>query len=49
MKIKEICAEMELMAPLSLQEDYDNAGLQVGDPEKELTGVLLTLDVTTDV
>lgn len=49
MRIKEICAEMELMAPLSLQEDYDNAGLQVGDPEKELTGVLLTLDVTTDV
>ncbi|MCU0370581.1 MAG: Nif3-like dinuclear metal center hexameric protein, partial [Bacteroidales bacterium] len=33
MKIKDILTELEKLAPLSLQEDYDNAGLVIGDPE----------------
>ena len=40
---------LERMAPLSLQESYDNSGLQVGDPEMEVTGILVTLDVTEPV
>ncbi len=46
MKVKDIAALIEQTAPLQLQESYDNAGLQVGDPEQEVTGVLATLDVT---
>ena len=34
MKIKEITDAIERFAPLALQEEYDNAGLVVGDPER---------------
>lgn len=46
MKVKEISNLIEHVAPLQLQESYDNAGLQVGDPEQEVTGIVTTLDVT---
>ena len=46
MKIKEIVSALERFAPLPLQEDYDNAGLQIGLTEAEATGALLCLDVT---
>ena len=36
MKIKEITDAIERFAPLALQEGYDNAGLVVGDPEREI-------------
>ena len=45
MKIREILSELEKLAPLSLQEDYDNAGLSVGHPEKETKGCIICLDV----
>jgi len=48
-KIKEVCATLERFAPLPLQEDYDNAGLQIGLTEAEVSGVLLCLDVTESV
>ena len=32
-----------------MQESYDNAGLQVGDPDMEVSAALLCLDVTEDV
>ena len=40
---------MEQLAPLPYQESYDNAGLIVGDPSAEITGVLVTLDATEAV
>lgn len=40
---------MEGLAPLSYQESYDNSGLQVGDLEMEVTGILITLDVNEEV
>ena len=46
MKIKDVTSALECFAPLPLQEDYDNAGLQVGLTEAEVSGVLLCLDVT---
>lgn len=46
MKIKEIIAEIERVAPLDTALPYDNPGLIVGDDEKECTGVLLTVDAT---
>lgn len=49
MKLREITAAIEQVAPLSLQESYDNAGLITGDPDMEVTGALLCLDVTEAV
>lgn len=49
MKIKEVLDALEHFAPLPLQEDYDNAGLQVGLTEAEVSGALLCLDVTEAV
>lgn len=46
MKIKEVIAALERFAPLPLQADFDNAGLQVGLTEAEVSGALLCLDVT---
>ncbi len=46
MQIKDITNELEAFAPLSLQEDYDNCGLIVGQKQWECTGALLTLDCT---
>lgn len=40
---------IERTAPLALQETYDNAGLQVGNPNKEVGSVMVCLDVTEDV
>lgn len=45
-KVKDIISAIEKVAPRQLQEDYDNAGYQVGNPEDEVTKVISTLDVT---
>ena len=49
MNVKSITALIEAEAPLSLQENYDNAGLLVGNPEMEVSAVLITIDVTEEV
>ncbi len=49
MKIKEIAAVIEELAPLSWQESYDNAGLIVGRMEQEVHKALLAVDVTDAV
>ncbi len=49
MKLTHITSAIEQVAPIIYQESYDNCGLQVGDPEAEINGVLLTLDVTEEV
>ena len=49
MKIKEVVSALERFAPLPLQEGFDNAGLQVGLTEAEVSGALLCLDVTEDI
>ncbi|WP_298650351.1 Nif3-like dinuclear metal center hexameric protein [uncultured Proteiniphilum sp.] len=49
MRIKEIIQTIEQVAPLPLQEEYDNSGLQAGDVNREVTGILLCIDVTEDV
>lgn len=48
MKVKDVANAIESFAPKDLQESYDNTGLQVGDPEVVVSGILLTLDVTED-
>lgn len=49
MKISEVISALEQFAPLPLQESFDNAGLQVGLTEAEVSGALLCLDVTEAV
>ena len=49
MKIKEITNYLETIAPLSYQENYDNAGLIVGDSTVEVTGILVCLDSTEEI
>ena len=49
MTIQEIVCALERFAPLPLQDGWDNAGLQVGLTEAEVTGALLCLDVTEAV
>jgi dinuclear metal center YbgI/SA1388 family protein len=45
-QIGEIVRHLEQVAPLAYQEDYDNAGLVIGDPSAAVTGVLICLDIT---
>lgn len=45
----DIASTIEKFAPLSLQESYDNAGMQVGNPEMPVSALLLCLDFTEDI
>jgi dinuclear metal center YbgI/SA1388 family protein len=49
MTIRDITSHLESIAPAHLQESYDNAGLIVGHPDTEVTGVLTSLDCTEDI
>jgi len=49
MKISEIVAHLESFAPPALQESYDNSGLITGNRDEEITGALITIDVTEEV
>lgn len=49
MQIKEVIRALERFAPLPLQADFDNAGLQIGLTEADVSGALLCLDVTEKV
>jgi dinuclear metal center YbgI/SA1388 family protein len=44
MKIFELIEFLHHIAPISLQEDYDNSGLIIGNPMAEIKGVLICLD-----
>lgn len=47
--IRQITAAIQRLAPLDLQESWDNSGLQVGNADAVCTGVLVTVDVTPAV
>jgi dinuclear metal center YbgI/SA1388 family protein len=49
MKLKEICHYLDTIVPISFQEDYDNSGIQTGNPEAETGSALISLDVTEEV
>lgn len=48
-RIKDVLKLIEEVAPASLQENYDNSGVQIGDANQVATGALLCLDVTESV
>src|SRR5690606_9165018 len=49
MKLRELTNHLESLAPLGYQEAYDNAGLLVGSPDKEIRQALISLDCTEEV
>src|SRR5688572_3040986 len=49
MRISEVISFLETLAPPSLQENYDNAGLLTGEADRECTGIICALDTTEDV
>ena len=49
MIISEIIQHLEIFAPPSLQESYDNAGLIVGESNAECTGIITSLYTTEAV
>lgn len=48
-KVSEILSYITEVAPIKWQENYDNSGLLVGDPNALVDKVLLALDVTESV
>ncbi len=48
-KLKEVTSFLENIAPVSLQESYDNAGLITGDSNTGVDKILVSLDVTEKV
>ncbi len=49
MKLTDITAFLEQIAPLRFQENYDNSGLLLGDPGMDISGALICLDATEEV
>ena len=49
MKMKDLMRAMELIAPVSSAEEWDNPGLLVGDEEAEVRGIVLCVDATPAV
>ena len=49
MTVHEITSYLEQIAPLSLQESFDNSGLIIGSGKKETDKALITIDITEDV
>lgn len=48
MEIQNLIACLEMIAPLSLQEDYDNSGLLIGNKNKAIEKALIALDITEE-
>jgi len=49
MKISKIAQAVEEIAPLGLAQDWDNVGLLIGDPNKTIKNILVTIDTTMAV
>jgi len=48
-KTSDIVGIINKIAPVSLAEEWDNPGLQVGDPGAEVNRIMVALDPTSDV
>ena len=49
MKVKDVINYLDSIAPVQLQEKYDNSGLIIGSKEIEVKGVLVCLDCIESV
>lgn len=48
-KCQTIIDKIERLAPKRIAEEWDNVGLQIGDPRAEIEKVLISLDLTEEV
>jgi dinuclear metal center YbgI/SA1388 family protein len=49
MKLEQVQAAIESLAPLALAQDWDNVGLLLGDAEADVQSVLMCIDTTAAV
>jgi dinuclear metal center YbgI/SA1388 family protein len=49
MKVRDILNIIDSFSPFFLQEDFDNSGIQVGNPEEEVSKIVVALDLTKEV
>lgn len=49
MKVSELAKIVDDIAPYRLAENWDNVGLQIGNPDREVTRILVALEVTPAV
>jgi GTP cyclohydrolase I len=49
MLLKDVLAELNTIAPFESAEEWDNVGLMVGDPDREVHSVLVALDPSMEV
>jgi dinuclear metal center YbgI/SA1388 family protein len=49
MKIKEIAKRIDRIIPLKLAQGWDNVGLLIGNPNKDVKNILMTIDITKAV
>ena len=49
MTVQDLYRLIDSIAPFDTQADFDNAGLLVGSPSREVSGILFALDVTDQV
>ena len=49
MKLQEIYNHLDKISPFELQEKWDNSGLIVGDMEREVSQIAVSLDIDLDI
>ncbi|MEA2020873.1 MAG: Nif3-like dinuclear metal center hexameric protein [Candidatus Caldatribacteriota bacterium] len=49
MKVKTLLNNLDIIAPFSLQENFDNSGIQFADLDDSVTNILLSLDITEEI
>src|SRR5436190_4699675 len=49
MQLADLVGELEQIAPTRYAESWDNVGLLVGDPQQDISAVMLTIDYTSEV
>ena len=49
MLLKDICRAIDALCPFDTQEEWDNSGLQIGDPASEVKKVLVAFDFTEEI
>lgn len=49
MRLKEVLEKIDGCCPFALQEDWDNSGLQLGDPAAQIRKILMAFDFTEAV
>lgn len=48
-RIVDIQETIEKVAPLNTQEEWDNSGLQIGNPDESVKSIMLCLDLTKEI